>query len=86
MAMKYCCETKEATKSKGRPVVTLSVLLFNHCHHFKSFKKTEESKSKKGSVYKQKEQTVLRELRELAIDRYGWAGFTRKPCRVSEGL
>ncbi len=41
-------------------------------NHFKSFKKMEESKSKKRLNYKQKEETALRELIKLAIDRDGW--------------
>ncbi len=47
----------------------------------------EEYKSKIRSAYKQKEETALRELREvreLAIDRDGWAGFMKEPCRVLE--
>jgi hypothetical protein len=61
------------------------VLLFNDCHHLKSFKKTEESKSKKRSAYYQKEAIALRELRESSIDRDGGAGFTKKLCGVLEG-
>jgi hypothetical protein len=33
MAMDYYCNTKEDTKSRGRAVVTLPVLLFNEYHY-----------------------------------------------------
>jgi hypothetical protein len=85
MAMDYYCNTKEDTKSRGRAVVTLPVLLFNEYHHYKCFKKS-ESKSKKPSTYKQKEATALRELRKLAGDRVVWAGFTKELCGVMEKL
>ncbi len=85
MAMDYYCNTKEDTKSRGRAVVTLPVLLFNEYHHFKCFKKS-ECKSKKTSTYKQKEATPLRELRKLAADRYAWASFTKELCGVMEKL
>ncbi len=86
MAMFYYCNTKEATKSKGRHVVTLPVLLFSDCHHFKTFKKKEDFKSKKQSAYQQKEEAALRNLTKLAIDRDGWGGFTRELCTVLEAL
>ncbi len=82
MAMDYYCNTKEDTKSRGRAIVTLPVLLFYEYHHFKRLKKS-ECKSKKTSTYKQKEATALRELelRKLAavsllIVMRAWAGFT----------
>jgi hypothetical protein len=86
MAMDYYCNTKEATKSKGRPVVTLPVLLFSEYHHYQSHKKMEESESKKTSSYKQKDKPALRELRKLAIDRDGWASLTMKVRGVLEKL
>ncbi len=45
-----------------------------------------KKRSAARSAYKQKEETALRELRELAIDRDEWAGFTKKVCEVLEGL
>ncbi len=81
MAMDYYCDTKEDTKSRGRAVVTLPVLLFNEYHPFKCFEKS-ECKSKKTSTYKQKEATALRELRKLAAYRDAWAGFTKELCGV----
>jgi hypothetical protein len=77
MAMEYQCNKKEASISRGRPVVTLPVLLFSEYHHFKSFEQMGESKSEKPSLYK---------LRNLAIDRDGWAGFMTEICWVFETL
>ena len=61
------------------------MLLFNEYHHFKCFKKS-ECKSKKTSTYKQKEATVLRELRKVAADRDACAGLTEELCGVMEKL
>ncbi len=70
----YCntC-TLEDERNRGRMSVTLPVLLFNEYHHLKQWKKLSSSK--------QKEKTALREVRKVAIDRVGWAGFTKELCR-----
>ena len=80
IAMDYDCNTVEDKKSRGRASVPLPVLLFNGYHHFKQHKK------KVPSTNKQKGKTALRELRKLASDWNGWAGFTKELCRVLERM
>ena len=80
MAMDYYCNTVEDKKNRGRASVTLPVLLFNEYHHFK------QHKNKLPSTNKQKGKTALRELRNLASGRNGWAGFMKELCRLLERM
>jgi hypothetical protein len=75
----YVSHSKSQTKLCTRSVIS----------SFKSSspsRKKKESNSKKRSACKQKEETALHELRELAINCDGSADFMEKLCRVLQGL
>ncbi len=83
--------TKEDTKSRGRAVVTLPVLLYstNIITSSASRSPNPNPRIKPSSYcdsYKQKETTALRELMKLAADRDVWAGLTKELCGVMEKL
>ncbi len=88
--MNYYCNTEEATKSRGRPACchmnSRGFYSMNTITSSLSRRMRNLNKSKQPLVYKQKEETALREPRKLAIDRDGWAGFTIELCGGSEGL
>jgi hypothetical protein len=78
MAMDFYCNTVEDLKCRGRAVITVPVLLFSELYQFKQ--------DEKSSTYKQKDRTALRDRNKLAIDRIGFAGFTKELSGTFEGF
>ncbi len=83
------CNTKEDTKSRGRAVVTLPVLLFNEYDHYNlstsASKHPNPHLRNRRRTSKKKQCMALRELRKLADDRDVWAGFTKELCMWGYG-
>ena len=67
-----------AVVKRGRPQVTLHVLLFSEFHTYKQHLKP--------STYHQKPSTALRELRKLASDRPAWVKLTEHVCEANKAF
>ena len=79
IAMSYYCNVPVgAVVERGRPQVTLPVLLFSEFHAYKQHLKP--------STYHQKPSTALRELRKLASDRPTWVKLTEHVCGANKAF